>query len=351
MTLSKSDLNRVLSNLINNSVEAIGDSPGNVEVSLTSDDHNAIINISDNGPGIPPHILAKLGVESISYGKENTDSGSGIGVLHAKKTIENMNGKFSILSSIGKGTTVTITLPLSEKPVWFLEKLYLKPNSTVLVCDDDASIIALWKKRFSEYDKVNINYFSSLNSLKEFLDSTQTTDFTLLTDYEFSGENQTGLDFIIENNLASKSILVTSHYDEPDVIQKCIDHNIKQIPKNICALVPIEMASSKEYYDAVVLDNEDLQVRSWQFAAIQKGKNILTFSNSDEFLSALSNIDYQTPIFIDSILDSDIKGEDIAKKINELGFKNIYMSSGHDPSHFSDMTFLKGVISKTPFFP
>lgn len=349
--LNESDLNRVLSNLINNSVEAIGDKSGSVEVSLTSDDHNAIIKISDNGPGIPPHILAKLGVESISYGKENTDSGSGIGVLHAKKTIESMSGKFSISSIIGNGTTVTISLPLSERPVWFLDSLKLKQNSNILICDDDSSIIALWKKRLSDFSTINANYFTNLSALKSFLNNQQNLDFTLLIDYEFSGEEQTGLDFIIENDLASKSILVTSHYDEPDVIQKCIDHNIKQIPKNICALVPIEMASSKESYDAVVLDDDDLQVRSWQFAAIQKGKNILTFSNSDEFLSALSNIDQQTPIFIDSILGGGIKGEDIAKKINALGFKNIYMSSGHDPSYFSNMAFLKGIIGKTPFFP
>jgi hypothetical protein len=49
-------------------------------------------------------------------------------------------------------------------------------------------------------------------------------------------------------------VLVTSHYEEDKIIQSCLEHGIKQIPKNICALVPIEMASPKEYYDAVVLD-------------------------------------------------------------------------------------------------
>lgn len=346
-----SDLKRALSNLINNSIEAIGDLFGTVEVSLEYSNQYTIIKIIDDGPGIPTHILQKLGYESVSFGKVNSDSGNGLGVLHAKKTIERMQGLLLISSTPGKGTEIQIKLPLAEKPPWFLDKLMPKENSMVLVCDDDSSIIALWKKRLSEFPSISTNYFTDLATLSSFLRENQDLNFNLLIDYEFSGEQKTGLDFIIENELASNAILVTSHYDEDKIIQSCLEHGIKQIPKNICALVPIEMASAKEYYDAVVLDDEDLQIRSWQFAAIQKGKKILTFNKSDEFLSALSNIDHLSCIFIDSILSEDIKGEDIAKKVSTMGFKNIYMSSGHDPSYFKDMKFLKGIIGKTPVFP
>lgn len=349
--LNPSDLKRVLSNLINNSAEAIGSKSGAVEVSLDSSSEFAIIKINDNGPGIPPHILEKLGNESISYGKDSTDSGSGLGVLHAKKTIESMQGQFSITSKLGVGTEVTISLPLAEKPIWFLDTLKFKEKSTVLICDDDSSIIALWKKRLSDFSSISAYYFTDLDSLSSFLKENPDLNFTLLIDFEFSGEQKTGLDFIIENQLASKAVLVTSHYEEDKIIQSCLEHDIKQIPKNICALVPIEMASPKEYYDAVVLDDEELQIRSWQFAAIQKGKKILTFSKSDEFLSALSNIDHQSCLFIDSILSESTKGEDIATKVNAMGFANVYMSSGHDPSYFKDMKFLKGIIGKTPYFP
>lgn len=349
--INSSDLKRVLSNLINNSVEAIDKKSGTIEVFLDSNTQFALIKIKDNGPGIPPHILDKLGNESVTYGKDSTDSGSGLGVLHAKKTIESMQGKFSITSKLGVGTEVTISLPLAEKPIWFLDTLKLKEKSAVLICDDDSSIIALWKKRLSDFSSISAYYFTDLDSLSSFLKDNPDLNFTLLIDFEFSGEQKTGLDFIIENQLASKAVLVTSHYEEDKIIQSCLEHGIKQIPKNICALVPIEMANSKEYYDAVVLDDEDLQIRSWQFAAIQKGKKILTFSKSDEFLSALSNIDHQSCLFIDSILSESTKGEDIATKVNAMGFTNIYMSSGHDPSYFKDMKFLKGFIGKTPYFP
>lgn len=349
--INSSDLKRVLSNLINNSVEAIDKKSGTIEVFLDSNTQFALIKIKDNGPGIPPHILDKLGIESVTYGKDSTDSGSGLGVLHAKKTIESMQGQFSITSKLGVGTEVTISLPLAEKPIWFLDTLKLKEKSAVLICDDDSSIIALWKKRLSDFSSISPYYFTDLDSLSSFLKDNPDLNFTLLIDFEFSGEQKTGLDFIIENQLASKAVLVTSHYEEDRIIQSCLEHGIKQIPKNICALVPIEMANSKEYYDAVVLDDEDLQIRSWQFAAIQKGKKILTFSKSDEFLSALSNIDHQSCLFIDSILSESTKGEDIATKVNAMGFTNIYMSSGHDPSYFNDMKFLKGIIGKTPYFP
>lgn len=350
-SVNESNLKRILSNLINNSVEAIKENCGTIELALTSNSKDAIIKITDNGPGIPQHVLDKLGYESVSYGKDNTESGSGLGVLHAKQTIESMNGKFSISSTLDKGTEVVISLPLSEKPIWFLEKLFIKETTKILVCDDDSSIIALWKRRFTNFPSSKVNYFTSISTLKDFLQANQDLDFILLIDYEFSGEQKSGLDFIIETRLFSKSILITSHYEEEQIVRTCLEYGIKQIPKNICALVPIEMISSKQKYDAVILDNEDLQIRSWQFAAIQNGKTILAFDNLEKFIAALPNIDHNTPLFIDSILDATIKGEDIAKQVFDQGFKNVYMSSGHDPSYFKDMTFLKGIIGKTPFFP
>lgn len=349
--INSSDFKRILSNLINNSVESIMSRTGEIKVSLESDGINSIIKIIDNGPGIPSHILDKLGHESVSYGKEHTQSGTGLGVLHAKKTIEQMNGQFAITSTLQKGTEVKITLPLAPKPDWFLEKLSIKKNTTILVCDDDYSILALWKKRLSEIPSAGAHYFASLKSLEEFLITNQISDFILLIDFEFTDDQSTGVDFIISNRISSKAFLVSSHYDEPQIIQACYANGFKQIPKNICALIPIEIESEKDLYDAIILDDDDIQTRSWEFAAIQKGKSILVFNSPDEFYSKLSSIDFKTPIFIDAILRNNIKGETIAKHVYNLGFINIYMSSGHDPSVFKHMTFLKGIIGKTPFFP
>ncbi len=69
--------------------------------------------VSDNGKGIPSHILARLGEHGISYGKKGTESGSGLGIYHAKKTVEEWGGKFEVRSREGIGTAIEIKLPKS----------------------------------------------------------------------------------------------------------------------------------------------------------------------------------------------------------------------------------------------
>lgn len=104
------ELSRALSNLINNAIEALEYSiDGLVTLALRSAGKNEIaIIVSDNGKGIPEEILSRLGKEHISSGKDGTESGSGLGVLHAARAINAMNGKFSIQSKVGVGTIITI---------------------------------------------------------------------------------------------------------------------------------------------------------------------------------------------------------------------------------------------------
>ncbi len=99
-----------LSNLINNSVEALNGA-GEITVALRSSLRDIAVIISDTGKGIPEEILRRLGKEPISYGKQAGDSGSGIGVFNARANVENMGGTFSIQSKVDHGTIVTMTFP------------------------------------------------------------------------------------------------------------------------------------------------------------------------------------------------------------------------------------------------
>ena len=102
---------RTLSNLINNALEAISDG-GNVTVGISSSGDRAIVQIMDDGCGIPTDVLQKLGKSRISFGKGQKLSGSGLGVLHAQETINNSGGTLQIESREGRGTLVTIRLPI-----------------------------------------------------------------------------------------------------------------------------------------------------------------------------------------------------------------------------------------------
>ncbi|WP_267459270.1 ATP-binding protein [Brevibacillus composti] len=68
-----------------------------------------MIRFSDEGCGIPVDKLKKLGVPFYTT-KEN---GTGLGLMVSYNIVENHKGNIHVISKVGKGTTFTISLPLS----------------------------------------------------------------------------------------------------------------------------------------------------------------------------------------------------------------------------------------------
>ncbi len=100
------EFQRVLSNLINNSIESL---PSYVYVDIQSrDDKTAVVRISDNGRGIDSGTLFEIrrGLEV-----STKPDGNGLGLAHARHVLHKWGGEFDISSAAGKGTTVTLTLP------------------------------------------------------------------------------------------------------------------------------------------------------------------------------------------------------------------------------------------------
>lgn len=102
---------RVISNLLNNSIEALSDH-GKIILNLERRGANLVISIEDTGKGIPKEVLPTLSQRGVSFAKEH---GSGIGLYQAKKAVHSWNGTFEISSELGSGTKVEILLPLVEK--------------------------------------------------------------------------------------------------------------------------------------------------------------------------------------------------------------------------------------------
>lgn len=130
------EFKRLVSNLINNSVEAFGSDRGVLTVSLRARNGRAIMEVRDSGKGIPPDILAKLGHRGETHGKPG---GTGLGLFHARTSVEAWDGSLAIESEVGKGTTVTISLPLASPPTNSGGELF----DAVLI-DDDALARATW---------------------------------------------------------------------------------------------------------------------------------------------------------------------------------------------------------------
>ena len=209
------ELQRLLSNLINNSVEAFA-GPGEVAISLSALDGKVLIEVKDNGKGIPLEILAKLGQKGETHGKAG---GTGLGLYHARVSVERWGGSLKITSKAGKGTTVSITLPAAARPAAGLR--------------------------------------------------------------------------------------------------------------------------------AALLDDDPLVHMNWRLAAKAAGAWLQSFKTPQEFTVAAETLPRDIPLYIDSDLGNDIKGEEIAKDLREKGFTDITMATGHGAEKFSHLPWLK-VAGKEP---
>jgi len=79
-------------------------------VSVREKESDYVVEISDNGSGIPPEILAKL-FEPYFTSKRN---GMGLGLASTLNIIQSHRGTVDVRSKLDVGTTFTITFPQPE---------------------------------------------------------------------------------------------------------------------------------------------------------------------------------------------------------------------------------------------
>ena len=103
-------LERVMHNVVGNTLKyCAGRTPVRVEVS--QDDAWVTVTRRDHGVGIPaddvPHVFTLFYRASTARGVP----GRGIGLAGARTIVEQHGGRITLQSTVGEGTTVTITLP------------------------------------------------------------------------------------------------------------------------------------------------------------------------------------------------------------------------------------------------
>jgi signal transduction histidine kinase len=104
------DLARILSNLIDNAIEATPSSQeAHIHIELTVSHGSFEISIRDNGIGFPKEVLPLAGKTPFSF---NKIGGSGRGLFHARRVIKHLDGDFSVKNIASGGAEVKITLPI-----------------------------------------------------------------------------------------------------------------------------------------------------------------------------------------------------------------------------------------------
>jgi hypothetical protein len=239
-------------------------------------------------------------------------------------------------------------------------EIAISNNLKIIIIDDDSTIHQIWEKRFCEIEFLNstldIIHFSNPHDVKNWASHNNTENTLFLCDFEFIGHKTNGIDLIRNLNISSQSILVTSRYEEENVIRQCQNLSLNLIPKSMAEFVPLtsnprlkEREKKTKLYDLVHLDDDELMRITWSFKAKSSGKKILSLASPIELDQHLSEIDLNTEFYIDSCLgDNYPKGQEVAKDLYSKGYKNLYLSTGYEKEDLPEFPWIKEVLGKEP---
>ncbi|MGN0001943.1 MAG: ATP-binding protein [Sphingobacterium composti] len=101
---------RSFNNLIKNAIEAtLGRRKPKIQIVIKDGDaHNVLVEVIDNGFGIPDEVIPKIFKPNFT----TKSSGTGLGLAFVKQTVTGMNGTIDYTTRLNQGTTFYITLPL-----------------------------------------------------------------------------------------------------------------------------------------------------------------------------------------------------------------------------------------------
>lgn len=105
-------LKHILDNLLNNAIK-FSDSGSKIIFTVDCTSTNLTFVISDEGIGIPAEDLPRVFDPFFRAKNHSTVPGTGLGLNIVKRAVELLNGSIAIKSEPGKGTQVSITIPLT----------------------------------------------------------------------------------------------------------------------------------------------------------------------------------------------------------------------------------------------
>jgi signal transduction histidine kinase len=109
-------ISRVVDNLISNAIK-FSPAGGTTTVTAKHTSHNVVVEISDTGIGMSADEQSQAFTKFFQSPANSSSAipGVGLGLLMSKSIVESHGGTLTLTSALGTGTTVTVTLPSSQK--------------------------------------------------------------------------------------------------------------------------------------------------------------------------------------------------------------------------------------------
>lgn len=115
---SPSQINQIFLNLLSNAADAI-EGHGDIVLQTREEDGNVIVNIGDTGPGIPADILPRI--RDPFFTTKEVGEGTGLGLSIVDRIVADHNGELHVESMPGRGTSISVVLPIVQQDDAFIE--------------------------------------------------------------------------------------------------------------------------------------------------------------------------------------------------------------------------------------
>jgi len=108
-------LKQIVVNLLSNAIKYTHDGGVTVDAQLTANDSRLQVDVTDTGDGIRAEQQAGLFSKYYQTSSSKGQVGTGLGLFICKQLIKLQNGKISVKSELGKGTTFTFFIPYPKR--------------------------------------------------------------------------------------------------------------------------------------------------------------------------------------------------------------------------------------------
>jgi len=110
--VSQTELQQVFLNLINNALDAMEKKGGTLNISSQVEDNLIVVEVEDNGPGIPEANIARI--FDPFFTTKPVGKGTGLGLSICYGIVKKMGGEIEVRSTLGEGTTFRVSIPLPQ---------------------------------------------------------------------------------------------------------------------------------------------------------------------------------------------------------------------------------------------
>lgn len=108
----RAKVDQILLNLLSNAIKFTG-AMGSVKVSCRALENTVLLQVTDTGAGIPADKLVAIFEPFVQLGRSlsSAHEGTGLGLAISRELARAMNGDLTVSSTLGSGSTFTLTLP------------------------------------------------------------------------------------------------------------------------------------------------------------------------------------------------------------------------------------------------